>query len=142
MDEEIALAMELVSLDIDVLEERCLIQDQAGCPVQHHFGPGIYMREAFLPAGALVIGHSHREASMNIMLQGKLVLLMDGVPSVVAAPFMATSQPGRKVAYVLEDTVWCNVFATDETDIERLEARYVDKSPAFRAHQQLLEGNA
>lgn len=139
---EIQLAGELLALDIETLEERCLLQDQADCPVQHHFGPGVYMREVFLPAGALVIGHAHREASMNIMLKGEMVLLVDGQVSVVRAPFMTVSQPGRKVAYVLEDTVWMNVHATEETDIAKLEARYVDKSPAFRAQQRLLEEQA
>lgn len=139
---EILTAGELLALDIDVLEEQCLLQEQAHCPVEHHFGPGVYIREVFLPAGALVVGHAHREAGLNLMLQGEMVLLVDGQVTVITAPYMAVTPPGRKVAYILEDTVWCNVFATEETDIAKLEARYVDKSDAFKAHQHLLEGAA
>ena len=33
------------------LEKEMLEMPQADCPVAHHFGPGIYIREVTLPAG-------------------------------------------------------------------------------------------
>jgi hypothetical protein len=41
---------------------------------------------------------------------------------------------GRKVAYILETTVFQNILATDETDIEVLENMLVDNT------QPMLEG--
>lgn len=116
-------------LDVDALEAALLAQEQAPCPVTHHFGPGVYIREIFMPAGAIVVGACHRYESHNEMLQGKLALFMDGGFSVVEAPFMAVAQPGRKVAYVIEDTVWRNIHATEERDLDKLEAMFIEKTP-------------
>ena len=33
--------------------------------------------------------------------------------------------PGRKVAYIIEDTVFQNIYATEETDVEKLENMFV-----------------
>ena len=35
--------------DVEKLEAAFLEQEQADCPVQHHFGPGVYIREVVLP---------------------------------------------------------------------------------------------
>ena len=45
---------------IDDLEKKMLSQEQVECPVFHHFGPGVYMREAMFPAGSIGIGHKHK----------------------------------------------------------------------------------
>jgi hypothetical protein len=123
----------LATLDLDALEAAMLSQPQTECAVTHHFGPGIYIREVRIPAGLLVIGHSHRDENLNIMLAGKMALLADGQISVVEAPFMKVAMPGRKVGFAIEDTVWQNVYATEETDIEVLEQAYVEKSEAWLA---------
>ena len=128
---EIELAGELLAYGADALLEAFADAPQVECPVQHHFGPGVYIRECAMPAGAIIVGQYHRQASLNVMLKGRMVLLVDGKASVVEAPFMVTSPPGRKAAYVLEDAVWQNIFATDETDIDKLEDMFVDKHAAI-----------
>lgn len=128
---EIELAGELLAYGADALLEAFAGAPQVECPVQHHFGPGVYIRECAMPAGAIIVGQYHRQASLNVMLKGRMVLLVDGKASVVEAPFMVTSPPGRKAAYVLEDAVWQNIFATDETDIDKLEDMFVDKQAAI-----------
>jgi hypothetical protein len=35
-------------------------------------------------------------------------------------------KPGRKVAYILETVVFQNVYATEETDIEKLENMFIE----------------
>lgn len=127
----------LATTDMEALESAMLAQPQTECPVTHHFGPGIYIREVRIPAGVLVIGHSHRDQSLNIMLAGKMALLADGEISIVEAPFMKVTLPGRKVGYAIEDTVWQNVYATTETDLAKLEEMYVEKSPAWLAHHAM-----
>jgi hypothetical protein len=126
----------LATTDLDALESAMLTQPQTECPVTHHFGPGVYIREVRIPAGLLVVGHSHRDENLNIMLAGKMALLVDGQISIVEAPFMKVALPGRKVGYAIEETVWQNVYATDETDIAKLEEMYVDKSAAWLAHHE------
>lgn len=132
-----------VTTSLDQIEASMIAAPQIDCPVQHHFGPGIYMREAFLPAGTYVMGHAHKNEHMNIMLKGKMAVIVDGEAKVIEGPYIFTGQPGRKFAYIIEDTVFLNAYATKETDIEKLEEMYVDKSDAWRdAEQQALNMQA
>lgn len=122
---------------IERLEAELLQLPQVECPVIHHFGPGIYIREVTIPAGALAIGHAQKFEQLNIMLKGRLVVLdAAGNPRELVAPLIFVGPPGRKVGYVLEDVVWQNVYATDERDIDVLEATYLDKSATWQAADQ------
>lgn len=120
----------------DQVEAKLLELPQVDCPVLHHFGPGVYIREVRMPAGSLILGHRHRNAHTNILVQGRLKFLNEGGEVVeLVAPAVLTSNPGRKLAYIIEDTVWQNVYATEEKDVEKLEAALLDKSDAWLEHQ-------
>ncbi len=122
-------------LCIDTLERQMLELPQAECPVVHHFGPGIYIREVTLRAGVLAIGHAQRFEHLNIVLAGAVAMVGDdGQIKVLRAPLIFVGKPGRKVGYVIERTVWQNVYATEERDIDKLEAMYLDKSETWQAH--------
>lgn len=121
------------SLIIADLEKEMLDMPQADCPVAHHFGPGIYIREVTLPAGIFAVGHAQRFDHLNIMLTGKVAIVDDGKVRVLEAPLIFTGKPGRKVGYVIETCVWQNAYATEETDIDALEAHYLDKSENWKA---------
>lgn len=117
---------------VDDLEKKLLEVDQVDCPVVHRFGPGVYIREVTLPAGTLAIGHRHKFAHINIVLKGTVLILNEnGTTSEVQAPFVYTSQPGRKVVLAKTEVVWQNIFATTETDVQTLEAYLLDKSDAW-----------
>lgn len=116
------------------LEKEMLEMPQADCPVAHHFGPGIYIREVTLPAGIFAVGHAQKFDHLNIMLTGKVAIVDDGKVRVLEAPLIFTGKPGRKVGYVIETCVWQNVYATEETDIDALEAHYLDKSENWKAY--------
>ncbi|MEN8390209.1 SET domain-containing protein-lysine N-methyltransferase [Acinetobacter indicus] len=118
------------------LEKEMLGMPQADCPVAHHFGPGIYIREVTLPAGIFAVGHAQKYEHLNIMLTGKVAIVDNGVVRVLEAPMIFTGKPGRKVGYVLETCVWQNVYATEETDIDTLEAYYLDKSENWKAYDK------
>lgn len=125
----------------DVIESRALTLLAVDCPVVHHFGPGVYMREVTLPAGSCIVGHHHRDAHMNIMLRGSLVLVDDdGSERHLVAPQTFTAPPGRKTAKVIEETVWLNIYPNvDECrDIDAIEARLFDKSAAFTSKEAEL----
>jgi hypothetical protein len=101
--------------------------EQAKTQIVHRFAPGIYIRETSIPAGTLVVGHWHKTEHLNVLLKGSgIILLENGTPYKVTAPFTMISKPGRKIAYVLEDAVWQNIHATDERDIDKLEAMLID----------------
>lgn len=124
----------MLSPVIDGLEARMLELPQAECPVVHHFGPGIYIREVTLPAGSIAIGHAQRYNHLNIMLTGSVAILdEEGQVKTLRAPMIFEGKPGRKVGYVIETCTWQNVYATEERDIDILEATYLDKSPTWQA---------
>lgn len=118
--------------DVETLEAAFLQEEQADCPVKHHFGPGVYIREVLLPAGTYVIGHRHNSPHVNVMLAGRLTLINnDGTHTELTAPQTFVSGAGRKIAYIHEDVRWQNIYATEETDVETLEAQLLDKSMAY-----------
>jgi hypothetical protein len=126
----------LQSRDIAKAESSMLQLPQAECSVIHHFGPGLYVREVHMPAGILAIGHEQRFAHLNVFLKGRVRMLNDdGTTTDLVAPMMFVGKPGKKAGYVLEDVVWQNIYATDETNIEKLERMFLVKSDEFGAHQ-------
>lgn len=120
----------------DDVEAMMLAADQVDCPVKHHFGPGVYVREAFLPAGTYVMGHAHKHEHMNIMISGKMAVIVNGDARIIEGPCVFNGEPGRKFAYIIEDTVFQNVYATSETDLDVIEDMFVDKSAAWANAQE------
>ena len=117
---------------IRILEANIGKIEQPEIPITHSFAPGLYIREVHIPAGSAVIGHCHKLAHLNIMIAGRCDLQNpDGSYIDCIAPFMYTAQPGRKILYVHEDTVWLNIFATNETDISKLDEMFVDKTEEY-----------
>jgi len=110
-------------------------------PLKHHFSPGVYARELFIPKGTLLTGKVHKYPQLNIMSQGDMsVLTEDGIVR-VKAPFTVVSPAGTKrIAYAHEDTVWTTILATDETDIAKLEALFVvDTDEDYAAFRRSIE---
>jgi len=113
--------------NIDSIIENVLQFPQAPCPVRHIFGAGIYIREISIAAGVFSIGHRQKKEHMNHMIKGRVIMVNeDGTTKELIAPCIFTSPPGRKVGLILEDMVWHNIYPTDETDVDTLEAMYLD----------------
>lgn len=124
------------TLENIVAVERTIMEyPQVECPIFHRFGPGLYIREIHMPAGAFVIGNYQKFEHLNVMLKGRVVVVNDdGSHSEIVAPTVFVGRPGRKVGYVKEDVVWQNIYATDETDIAKLEEMFVIKSENWDAY--------
>jgi quercetin dioxygenase-like cupin family protein len=119
---------------IEQVEADLLNMPQVEPNIIHRFGPGIYIREMSVPAGTMFIGHAHKYPHTNILLAGSVVVQINGDMQTIHAPSIFVAAPGRKLAYVIDDCVWQNIYATEETDIEKLEVMLVDKSETFTAH--------
>jgi hypothetical protein len=110
-------------------EKALLEHEQSPCPVTHYFGPNLCIREVFMPAGTLAIGHIQKFDHMNIMLKGKVMVLGEnGDMLTLTAPLIYVGKPGRKIGYVVEDVTWQNIYATDLKDIDAVEAKFIEKS--------------
>jgi hypothetical protein len=130
----------LAEIDPASFEPLMLSMPQVDCPLVHHFGPGLYVREVTIPAGAIAMGHAQRYEHLNIVLKGAVVILDGAEWRTVRAPAIFVGKPGRKFGYCLEECVWQNIFVNpdNERDISVLEDRYFDKSAVSEKFQELL----
>lgn len=127
---------------IEQVEAAMLEHQQADCPVTHYFGPAnpetgmrIVIREVFLPAGIVAIGHMQKKRHFNQMLTGKVAMVDDGEVREVVAPLRFNGEPGRKIGYVIEDTLWQNIYSTTASTVEELEEEFLEKSDTWKAYQ-------
>lgn len=105
------------------------------CPVTHHFAPGLYAREIFLPAGVRIIGKIHRHAHVNTISKGRVTVFTEFGTQDLQAPVSFVSQPGTKRAVVAhEDTIWTTYHPTQETDLAKIEQHVI--APSFEAYEQ------
>ena len=95
-------------------------------PVQHHFAPGVYMRQMDAAAGTLVVSKMHRTEHMNILLKGSLTVATENGIELLKAPCVLKSMPGTKrIGYFHEDSSWITVHPTEETDLEKIEQQVI-----------------
>lgn len=104
--------------------------EQVDCPLKHHFSPGLYLREIFMPAGTTVVGKVHKTEHFNILMQGACYIVHDdGSREELRAPMVFVSKAGvQKVLYITEDMIWMTTHCSDETDLEKLEAQLIEPS--------------
>lgn len=124
--------------NVEEAEKAMLQLPQVDCPVVHHFGPNLCIREVFMPKGTMAVGHKQKFKHMNILLKGKVMMLNeDGSTKILEAPFMFEGEPGRKIGYVLEDMVWQNIYSTDLQDSNNVEKFFIEKSENWQNDQNI-----
>lgn len=97
--------------------------EQREFEVNHTLIDGVYTRTLFIPKGSMLVGKIHLKECVNIVAKGDISVLTETGMGRFQAGHVAVSKPGiQKVGYAHEDTVFINVFRTDETDIEKIEA--------------------
>lgn len=126
-------------MSIDQIESEMLKFPQVACDVTHSFAPGLYVRQVTVPADTLAIGHYQKAAHLNVMIAGRVTMIEpDGSRIERCAPLVFVGNPGRKIGYIHETMVWLNIYATDETDVEKIEAQFIDKSEEFGEAQRRI----
>lgn len=110
----------------DVQQQLSKSPDQIDVPVQHHFAPGVYMRQMDAAAGTLVVSKMHRTEHMNILLKGSLTVATEDGIQLMTAPCVLKSMPGTKrIGYFHEDSSWITVHPTSDTDLEKIEQQVI-----------------
>lgn len=95
-------------------------------PVDHHFAPGLYMRQMNAKAGTLVVSKMHRTEHMNILLTGSLTVATENGIELLKAPLVIKSMPGTKrIGYFHEDSSWITVHPTQTTDLDLIEQQVI-----------------
>lgn len=114
---------------------------QVECPLNHYFAPGVYIREIFMPSGAIVIGKIHKTEHFNIIQKGSVSLIdEDGSRKVLHGPCTFVSKAGvQKVLYIHEDTVWSTIHLTEERDLDKLETLLIESDINYPQLDRTLE---
>lgn len=107
-------------------------------PITHHLAEvdQVYMRECAIPAGSFVLGHRHKTRHYNILLSGRMRILMDGKVQEMTGPGkIFVSEAGiRKLAFFPEDSRVLNIHCAATTNLDELEALLIEKSDTFKEH--------
>ena len=110
----------------DVQKQLSESPDVIDVSIQHHFAPGVYMRQMDAAAGTLVVSKMHRTEHMNILLKGSLTVATENGIEYLKAPAVIKSMPGTKrIGYFHEDSSWITVHPTEETDLENIEQQVI-----------------
>ncbi|NBQ40749.1 MAG: hypothetical protein EBU34_13470 [Alphaproteobacteria bacterium] len=116
---------------VEQLEKMMQAYDPAILPITHHFADGIYAREMFMPAGAILTGAVHKTNHMCILSKGHVRVASEDGPIDLVAPATIIAPPGTKRAiYALEDSVWTNIHATTETNLDKLVEELTESTAA------------
>lgn len=114
--------------------------------VEHHFSYGVYARTLYIPKGVALTGHIHKYENLNILVKGKMSVLVDGQMRLIEAPLTIVSPPGTKrIAWALEDCIWTTIHGTHEKDLDIIDKYFIAKSKEeylefIGANQLQLEG--
>lgn len=100
----------------------------AGAPLNHNFGDGLYVRTIHMSKGDIFVSKLHKTNHPYFVTMGSC-LVWDGEKSVaIKSPFSGFTEAGTKrVLFILEDCVWTTVHATKETDLEKIEDEIIAK---------------
>lgn len=108
------------------LEAQMREMPQVELPLVHRFLKGVYAREMFIPKGTLAVGKIHASENLIIVSQGDIAILTENGAQRIRAPYAAISPAlTKRVVYAHEDTVVTTIHATEETDLEKLEAELI-----------------
>lgn len=121
----------IVRTQIMALKDRLMAQpgEHIEMMVEHTVLDGMYMRKLFIPKGSIVVGKIHRKACLNVVAMGDISVMTETGYARVQAGFTLSSPVGlQKVGFAHEDTIFINVFRTDETDIDKIEAEIACES--------------
>lgn len=122
------LARVKASPRLNAFEADLAARPQVQFPVTHHFIPGFYCRQIFMPAGTELTSKIHRTEHPFMVTKGKLaVFTEDGGMVMISAPYTGITKPGtRRALKIFEDTIWTTFHATDETDVGKIEQQIIE----------------
>lgn len=123
--------------------ENHVIENSVPIGINHLFGNNQYVREMVVPEGALVVGKRHKNATLNILAKGSVIIYNEWGKEecFLEAPATFYSEPQtKKIGFFLEESVWINVFNTSLTDFDELEAELFSEEDVGKQGIQNFDG--
>lgn len=112
---------------IHALEEEIAKLPPVETKTTHQFAEGLYIRSLWIPAGTFLTGKLHKCEHLSICAMGDITVLTPEGMKRVHAPHVVVCPAGTKrAAYTHTDTLWINVHATNERDLDKLEAQLIE----------------
>lgn len=98
-----------------------------GIDVSHHFGAGVYAKEAVIPAGLILSQHKHSFDHLSILASGTAKVTCEKEERTYTGPCCLTipANMHHKVESVT-DVVWFCIHATDYTDPQKIDHELVN----------------
>ena len=123
---------------IERLEALILQCPQTDLKTTHHFSPGLYAREMFIPAGTVLTGAVHKTEHMALFVGDITVWTEHGMQRITGHQTFVSKAGAKRVGYAHADT-WCTgFFVTDETDIDALEAALVESPHLLQCNRDRI----
>ena len=98
-------------------------------PVNSYFCKGNYAREIFIQAGTCLTGKIHKHEHINVISQGKCVVVTEDGKETLEAPLTFISKAGiKRAVFAIDDTVWTTIHPTEQTDVDSVEEEVIAKS--------------
>jgi hypothetical protein len=121
------------------LEQEILRMPQVETPTRHHFAPGLYAREMFIPAGTVLTGDVHKTEHMALFVGDITVWTDEGMKRITGHHTFISKAGAKRVGYAHADT-WCTgFFVTTETDIDKLEEQLVENPHLLQCNRDKVE---
>lgn len=118
---------------------------QVEFPLKHHFAPGLYGREIFIPKGMIVIGKMHRHSHLNTISRGSVsVMTEDGLIELRGPITFQSPAFVKRSVYTREDTIWTTYHVTNKTDLVDIEEEIICPESEFLdrgRYMQKIEGD-
>lgn len=104
----------------------------------HYFSDGVYTRETFVPAGAIITGYRHKQKTVSLLTKG--IISVIGVDELgyakdygtLEAPLTFVTEPKiKKVGLTHEDTIFLNAFCITAIPEEYHNIEHIDMIEEF-----------
>lgn len=111
------------------LVENIKVKQRDDYLVDNVIADGVLARTVLMPKGDIVIGEKHKEETINILIRGELKVWVNGEVLHIKAPYMVKSKANtRKIAYIIEDTVWTSIHRVTSTNLDDIEDEVIIKT--------------
>lgn len=100
----------------------------ADCPLQHRFGPGIYVREMLIPAGVCATGAVHKGEHITIVVGHCWLTTEQGMQEFSGYSSFLSSPGMKRAIYAVQNTIVTTIHhnPTDERDLDKLIPQLVE----------------
>ena len=126
---------------VDALQKAISKHEQYEPETTHTFHGGMYCREVFRVAGALIVGKVHKKEHFYYVVHGTVLITTDSGAEEVTGPRLICSKPGTKRAvYAVTDALCVTFHCTDAVTVDDAENEFVEIDPdAMFGHSNKLK---